>query len=151
MHFFSATIYSHHHSVLPKGRSFTGNSGTKAAVLPKVRSSTANSGTKVSVLLGMNGCCTSPFSVDVRNHQQCCISWSLDWKGRPTRSPDLNPLHYFPWEYLKSLVFETPEETDMELVATIVAACDIIKNNNLSNCCKMQNGTLIVSMYCMCR
>ena len=22
---------------------------------------------------------------------------------------------------------------------------------NLSNCCKMQNGTLIVSMYCICR
>ena len=37
-------------------------------------------------------------------------------------------LHYFLWEYLKSLVFETPVETDMELVARIVAACDVIKN-----------------------
>ena len=44
----------HHHSVLPKGRSFTANSGTTAAVLPKGRSSTANSGTKVAVLLGIN-------------------------------------------------------------------------------------------------
>ena len=35
--------YHHHHhqSVLPKDRSFTANSGTKAAVLPKGRSSTA--------------------------------------------------------------------------------------------------------------
>ena len=38
---FSETIYNHHHyhhhqpSILPKGRSFTANSGTKAAVLPK--------------------------------------------------------------------------------------------------------------------
>ena len=32
-------------SVLPKGRSFTANSGTKAAILPKGRSSIANSGT----------------------------------------------------------------------------------------------------------
>ena len=32
-------------SVLPKGRSFTANSGTKAAVLPKDRSFIANSGT----------------------------------------------------------------------------------------------------------
>ena len=39
----------YHQSVLSKGRSFTANSGTKAAVLPKGRSSTANSGTKVAV------------------------------------------------------------------------------------------------------
>ena len=32
-------------SVLPKGRSFTANSGTKAAILPNGRSSIANSGT----------------------------------------------------------------------------------------------------------
>ena len=53
------------------------------------------------------------------------------WIGRrgpiqwPARSPDLNPLHYVLWGYLKSLVFETPIETGMELVARIVAACDI--------------------------
>ena len=43
-------------SILPKGRSFTANSGTKAAVLFKVRSSTANSGTQAAVLLGMDRC-----------------------------------------------------------------------------------------------
>ena len=37
-------IEGHHHRVLPKGRSFTANSGTKAAILPKDRSSIANSG-----------------------------------------------------------------------------------------------------------
>ena len=41
-------------SVLPEGRSFTANTGTKVAVLFKSRSSTANSGTMVAVLLGAN-------------------------------------------------------------------------------------------------
>ena len=49
-----------HHSVLPKGRSFTANSGTQTAVLPKGRYFTANSGTKVAVLLGMNRCGSFP-------------------------------------------------------------------------------------------
>ena len=48
--------HHHHHQqrVLPKGRTFTANSGTKAAVLHRDRSSSADSGTKVAVLLGMN-------------------------------------------------------------------------------------------------
>ena len=56
------------------------------------------------------------------------------WIGRggpipwPASSPDLNPLDYFLWGYLKSLVFETTVETDMDLVARIVAACDVIQN-----------------------
>ena len=61
------------------------------------------------------------------------------------------------------------------VVARIVAAYDIIQNTSgifvrvrqnlvcdvmfalrlvaihLSNCCRMQNGTLIVSMYCICK
>ena len=41
-------------------RSFTANSGTKAAVLPKGRYSTANSGTQAAVLLGMNRCGSFP-------------------------------------------------------------------------------------------
>ena len=58
------------------------------------------------------------------------------WIGRggpipwPARSPDLNPLHYFLWGYLMSLVFETPVETDIELVARIVAAYDTIQNTS---------------------
>ena len=72
------------------------------------------------------------FSVDVRNHLNAVFPGR--WIGRggpipwPARSPDLNPLDYFLWGYLKSLVFETPVETDMELVARIVAACDVIRN-----------------------
>ena len=36
----------------------------------------------------------------------------------------------FLWEYLNSLVFETPVETDMELVTRIVAAYDTIQNTS---------------------
>ena len=50
----------YHHCVLPKERSFTANSGAKAAVLLKGRSSTANSGTKVAVLLGIYRCSRFP-------------------------------------------------------------------------------------------
>ena len=46
--------------ILPKGRSFTENSGTKAAILPKGRSCIANSETYVAVLLGMDRCGSLP-------------------------------------------------------------------------------------------
>ena len=52
----SYLYYNHLQCVLSKGRSFTANSGSKAAVLPKGKSSSANSGTKFAVLLGMNRC-----------------------------------------------------------------------------------------------
>ena len=58
----------HHHHVLPKGRSFSANSGTKAAILPKVRSSIANSGTKAAVLLGMNRCGSFPLLSAPHSH-----------------------------------------------------------------------------------
>ena len=47
-------------SILPKGRSFNANSGTKVAVLLKGRYSTANSGTQAAVLLGMDRCSSFP-------------------------------------------------------------------------------------------
>ena len=71
-------------------------------------------------------------SADVRNHLNAVFSGR--WFGRgghtpcPAMSPDLIPLDYFLRGYLKSLVFETPMKTDMELVARIAAACDVIQN-----------------------
>ena len=73
-------------------------------------------------------------SVVVRNHFNAVFPGC--WIGRegpipwPARSPDLNPLQLFIWGYLNSLVFETPVETDMELVTRIVAAYDIIQNTS---------------------
>ena len=51
---------------------------------------------------------------------QCCISWSLGWKGRPYSMvcevtwPESSSL--FLCEYINSLVFETPVETDIIVV-----------------------------------
>ena len=53
------SLYSHQ-SILPKGRYFTADSGTKAIVLFKGRSSSANSGTQAAVLVGMNRCGSFP-------------------------------------------------------------------------------------------
>ena len=61
LHFSTGHSHHHHHqSVLPKGRSITEKSGTKATVLLKGRPSTANSGTQAGVLLGMNRCSSFP-------------------------------------------------------------------------------------------
>ena len=99
--FYISRIISYHHRiVLPKGRSFTLNSGTKAAVLTKGRSSTANSGTKVAILLGMNRCGSFPllsaphslFSIwtDLKRSEKIpeALSWRCGewvWLTGPTR------------------------------------------------------------------
>lgn len=50
------------------------------------------------------------------------------WIGRsgpvvwPARSPDLNPLDYFLWGYLKSLIYETPVATLEDLEERLCCA-----------------------------
>ena len=66
--------YYDHRTVLPKGRSFTANSGTKAAVLSKGRSFTTNSRTQVAVLLRMDRCgsfllLSTPLSLSLASEQ----------------------------------------------------------------------------------
>ncbi|GBN20883.1 hypothetical protein AVEN_5412-1 [Araneus ventricosus] len=54
------------------------------------------------------------------------------WVGRggpvawPPRSPDLNPLDFFFWGHMKSLVCETPVDSAEDFVARIVVAADKI-------------------------
>nr|CAH7763917.1 unnamed protein product [Callosobruchus chinensis] len=56
------------------------------------------------------------------------------WMGRggpqfwPPRSPDINPLDYFLWGYLNSLVYKTPVQNEEDLRNRIVDLCLIIKN-----------------------
>ena len=55
------------------------------------------------------------------------------WIGRegpvtwPPRSPDLTPLDFFLWGYMKSLVYETPVESEEDLLARIMAAAQEIQ------------------------
>ncbi|KAJ8876752.1 hypothetical protein PR048_021199 [Dryococelus australis] len=53
------------------------------------------------------------------------------WIGRrvpiawPARSPDLNPLGYFLWRDTKGVIYETPVESEEDLLAWIMAAEDL--------------------------
>lgn len=60
------------------------------------------------------------------------------WIGRggpvawPPRSPDLTPMDFFLWGHMKTLVYETPVESEEELIARIaVASGDIADNRAL--------------------
>lgn len=71
------------------------------------------------------------FSLLVREHLN--ENFRGCWIGRggpvawPARSPDLTPLDYFLWGHMKSLVYETPVESEEDLVARISAAAEIIQ------------------------
>jgi hypothetical protein len=58
------------------------------------------------------------------------------WIGRggptewPARSPDLNPLDFYMWGHLKSVVYTTPANDVMELQQKVVAACEDIRRRN---------------------
>lgn len=55
------------------------------------------------------------------------------WIGRggpipwPARSPDLNPIDFYLWGHLKSVVYETPIDTEDELLPRIQAACHHVR------------------------
>ena len=46
----------------------------------------------------------------------------IDW---PARSPDLTPLDYFLWGHMKSLVYETPVDSEEDLLARGMTAADV--------------------------
>jgi len=56
------------------------------------------------------------------------------WIGRrgpiawPARSPDLNPLDFYLWGHLKTIVYDTPVATVEVLRNRIIAACEKIRN-----------------------
>lgn len=58
------------------------------------------------------------------------------WIGRggptrwPPRSPDLTPIDFFLWGTMKQLVYSTPVQNEMDLVARIVEAAERIRENN---------------------
>lgn len=52
----------------------------------------------------------------------CPVNW-------PPRSPDLNPMDFFVWGYLKSLVYSSPVETVEELEERVFHHCEVLRNN----------------------
>lgn len=97
------------------------------------------------------------FTLDVRRHLN--VTFRNRWIARggpvawPARSPDLNPLDFFVWGYLKSLVYQTPVENVAELRERIVNGCNVIRqipgvfervrvslSNRLDRCIDMNGG-----------
>lgn len=71
------------------------------------------------------------FSVNVREHLN--DSFQNQWIGRggpvpwPARSPDLNPLDFYLWGHLKTLVYNSPIDTIEELELRISNGIEMIK------------------------
>lgn len=74
------------------------------------------------------------FTRDVINHLN--NRFPQRWIGRggfqnwPPRSPDLTPLDYCLWGWLKSLVYKTKVNTREALVARIINCAALIKENH---------------------
>ena len=78
-------------------------------------------------------------------YRNFCNTWFLDatfrnrWIGRdgptlwPPRSPDITPLDFFLWGYVKDKVFSTPVRDITNLKARITDAFAIITEDMLEN------------------
>lgn len=64
------------------------------------------------------------------------LTFPNSWIGRigptpwPARSPDVTPLDFFLWGTMKQLVYSSPVESEMDLVARVVEAAAIIKGDD---------------------
>lgn len=99
--------------------------------------------------------CPAHFHLNVRNWLN--NNFPNRWIGRggpvawPPRSPDITPLDFFVWGFLKEQVYATPVETREQLIDRIRNACDELRNGNLidavqsvrrrSELCVQQNGS----------
>ena len=73
------------------------------------------------------------FALAVRHHLDNV--YPNRWIGRggphmwPPRSPDFNPLDYFLWGHLKTMVYAEDIQTRQQLIERINNCCDIIRNS----------------------
>lgn len=78
----------------------------------------------------------APPHFDILVRQHLTNTFGDRWIGRggpflwPPRSPDLNPLDFFFWGYLKGLVYATPVNSREELIQRIIHHSDVIRNNH---------------------
>lgn len=75
------------------------------------------------------------FGQNVRDHLYA--TFGQHWVGRggptpwPPRSPDLTPLDFYLWGRMKTLVYSTPVDNEIELVGRIVEAAAVIQEENV--------------------
>lgn len=84
----------------------------------------------------------------VFRHNLVALHENVEW---PARSPDLTPLDFFLWGYLKSKVYTTPPVNLQDLRARIIRECNILRGNQFirnsmramlrkANLCIARNG-----------
>jgi len=60
--------------------------------------------------------------------QHLTATYKICWIGRgrpmawPPRSPDLTPVVFFPWGYIKTLIYTSPVDSEEDLIVRIVEA-----------------------------
>lgn len=96
--------------------------------------------------LEVRECLTDNFERWIGRGEGAYIAW-------PSRSPDLNPLDFFVWGYIKSIIYKTETNNIEELKIKIQEALDSITAEMLSNvkrnlirrliACIERNGDLI--------
>lgn len=99
--------------------------------------------------------CPAHFHRNVRNWLD--NNFPEKWIGRngpvswPPRSPDITPLDFFIWGFLKEIVYASPVNSREELIGRIQNACEELRNRNLAaavgsvrrrcELCVQQNGS----------
>lgn len=95
-------------------------------VLPQLLDEANVSNTMRSAMWFQHDGAPAHYSNDARRHLNA--TYGHKWIGRrgpvhwPSRSPDLSSMDYFLWGFIKGLVYETPVNSEEELVARIVVA-----------------------------
>lgn len=90
-------------------------------------------------------------TVNVRNYLN--LYFPNRWLGRhgpiawPPRSPDMNPVDYFFWGFMKNIVYATPLDTLEELQQKIIDAANEIRNGNYLH--EVQNNLRRRTRACM--
>ena len=81
---------------------------------------------------------------DVFRHNFVALNQDIEW---PARSPDLTPLDFFLWGYLKNKVYVTPPRILQDLRERITRECDILRGNEFirnSMCAMLRKAHLCV-------
>lgn len=102
----------------------------KSQIVPAMRQSSANQNIPWKEVYFQQDGAPAHFSVAVRNYLN--EIFPNRWIGRngpirwPPRSPDLTPLDFFLWGYLKDKVFRTRAETLDEMSRRILEFCSVV-------------------------
>jgi hypothetical protein len=72
--------------------------------------------------------CLVPYIRTHTKHAYEIYAWNLQYSARSPRSPDLNPLHFYLWGHLRSLLYAAAVDNEEALHRRTVDACQTIHN-----------------------